>query len=101
MTHDQQAVLAELSRSASLRILDLMKRTGLPRTRVTAALDQLKRERVVQAFSMGSRYSLRSSICPPATPPAHASTLADDTGAGEGHRCGGGLSAVGHTGAEA
>ena len=36
------------------------------------------------------------SICPPAATPAHGSTFADDTGAGESHPCGGGLGALAH-----
>lgn len=68
---DQEAVLAELGRTASLRIIDLMDRTGMPRARVRAALDALRASGHVQAFAMGSRYSVRKP-------------------------CAGGLSAVGH-----
>lgn len=56
---DKSLVLAELSRSASLRRLDLMARTGLSRIRVANALDELRAAGIVQSFSMGSRYSLR------------------------------------------
>lgn len=44
---------------------------------------------------------MRLSICPPATPPACTTQLADDTHAPERHPCAGSLSAVGHTGASA
>lgn len=99
MTPDAQAVYASMRLSNSVRIVDLMDRTGLARPRVHAALNELKRNGVVGSFAMGSRFSLRRpSICPPAATPAHTSHLADDTHAGEGHPCGGGLSAVANTG---
>ncbi len=50
---------------------------------------------------MSDGRAMRSSICPPATPPACTTQLADDTHAPERHPCAGGLSAVGHTGAQA
>ena len=97
MTDDAASVLAELARSASLRRLDLMQRTGMSRTRVAAALDALCAAGLVTAFSMGSRYSVRKpSICPPATP-AHTSGLADDTQRSGAVPCGADLSAVAHT----
>ncbi len=97
MTPDQSAVLAELRTSASLRRLDLMERTGLTRTRVANALDELRAAGFVQSFSMGSRYSLRTPICPPAATPADISHLANDTHDLQQGPCADGLGAVAHT----
>jgi DNA-binding IclR family transcriptional regulator len=59
MTRDAATVRSELGKAASLRIVDLMDRTGMPRARVRAALDALRASGQVQAFAMGSRYSVR------------------------------------------
>lgn len=59
MTPDATAVYASMRLSSSVRIVDLMDRTGLGRNRVRAALDELKAAGIVSAFAMGSRYSVR------------------------------------------